>query len=195
MRVVAAKRGDTIIEVLLAVTVFSLVAVGALTVMNRGLNTAEQALEITQVKQQIDSQAAALRAAHQAYVAGGPAAANWQAILNQVGPTNSTGTSLPTTTVCPAIPMGAFAMNQRTGTLVTNPQPMQAASPYPYAGVWFSSSDQTANPQAYGVWIEATRDTVGGFRAARDFTIHACWSIPGSSVPQTLETLVRLYEP
>ena len=48
------QRGDTIIEVLLAVTVFSLVAIGAMMVMNQGTNSAQRSLEVTLVKQQIE---------------------------------------------------------------------------------------------------------------------------------------------
>ena len=59
------ERGDTIIEVLLAITVFSLVAVGAMTIMSQGTNTTQRSLEMSLVKQQIDAQAEALRAAYQ----------------------------------------------------------------------------------------------------------------------------------
>ena len=69
MLIARAQRGDTIIEVLLAITVFSLVGVGAVTIMNQGVNTTQRALEITQVRQEIDSQVDALQAAHQAYSA------------------------------------------------------------------------------------------------------------------------------
>lgn len=62
-----SERGDTIIEVLLAFTVFSLVSVGAMAIMNQGTNAAERSLEVTLVKEQIDAQAEALRAAQQAY--------------------------------------------------------------------------------------------------------------------------------
>ena len=39
------NRGDTIIEVLLAVTIFSLVAIGSMVLMNRGVAMAQQSLE------------------------------------------------------------------------------------------------------------------------------------------------------
>ena len=59
MRVKRCKyqAGDTLIEVMLATAVFSAVAVGCLTVMNRGLSIAQQSLESTLVRQQIDAQA------------------------------------------------------------------------------------------------------------------------------------------
>lgn len=62
------QRGDTIIEVILAVTVFSVVAVGGIGVMNQGVATAQRSLEIGQVRAQIDAQADALRYIHSTYV-------------------------------------------------------------------------------------------------------------------------------
>ena len=58
------NRGDTIVEVVFAVTIFSMVAVGAISIMNKGVAIAQQSLEITLVRQQIDSQAEMLRYIH-----------------------------------------------------------------------------------------------------------------------------------
>ena len=55
------KRGDTIIEVILAVTIFSAVAVAALTLMNSGTAISQRSLETTLVRHQVDSQAEMLR--------------------------------------------------------------------------------------------------------------------------------------
>src|SRR5882762_1936652 len=63
------QRGDTIVEVLFAVTVFSLVAVGGLSLMNQGTAMAQRSLEIGLVRDQMDAQADALRYMHNAYVA------------------------------------------------------------------------------------------------------------------------------
>src|SRR5690349_17320208 len=63
------QRGDTIVEVLFAVTVFAMVAVGSMAIMNQGIASAQRSLEITLVRQQIDAQAEAIRYIHKAYVA------------------------------------------------------------------------------------------------------------------------------
>jgi len=55
------KRGDTIIEVIIAITIFCLVAIISITLMNSGVNTAEGALELTMARNEIDAQAEALR--------------------------------------------------------------------------------------------------------------------------------------
>jgi len=73
------QKGDTLIEVLFAVTVFSLVAVGSLSIMNQGTATAQRSLEITLVRQEIDAQAEALRFIHDSYIAAYPNAVSGEA--------------------------------------------------------------------------------------------------------------------
>ena len=61
LRGAANTRGDTLIEVLFAITVFSLVVVTSLAIMNQGTQAALRSLQLTLVRQQVDSQAEALR--------------------------------------------------------------------------------------------------------------------------------------
>lgn len=68
MRSITKQRGDTIIEVVLGFAVFAAVIASAVLVMNRGTATAMRSLEITQVRQSIDSQAESLRFANAQYV-------------------------------------------------------------------------------------------------------------------------------
>ena len=65
------ERGDIDYRGHFAVTVFSLAAVGGITIMNQGTATAQRSLEIGLVREQIDSQADALRYIHSAYIANG----------------------------------------------------------------------------------------------------------------------------
>ena len=62
------KRGDTLIEVMFAVAVFGLGAVGAIALMNTGLASVQNSLETTMARQEIDAQAEALRFIHDAYL-------------------------------------------------------------------------------------------------------------------------------
>ena len=64
----ANKRGDTLIEVMLAVGIFSMVAVAVVAVMNGGTSEAQTSLEATLAREEIDAQAEALRFIHRAYV-------------------------------------------------------------------------------------------------------------------------------
>ena len=61
-------RGDTLVEIMFAVGIFGLVAIGAIGIMNKGLYDAQKALEITMARQEIDAQAEALRFLHEAYL-------------------------------------------------------------------------------------------------------------------------------
>lgn len=66
-QIVRVRRGDTIIEVLVAITIFSIVSVSSMAVINQGMKHAQVALEMTMVRNEIDAQAEALRFIHNSY--------------------------------------------------------------------------------------------------------------------------------
>lgn len=55
------QAGDTLIEVLLAITIFSVAVAGVFFVMNHSIGVSQRSLEITQVRMQIDNQVELLR--------------------------------------------------------------------------------------------------------------------------------------
>lgn len=204
------KRGDTLIEVMFAFAIFSLVAVGAISIMNQGTANAQRSLEITLVRAQMDAQAETIRYMHKAYVAtfekGGTAptgpAAEWLKITdkatgkgaNQVSAYGQTNGAICPTTVPGQKP---FVVNARTAKLwggSPSASPSPGSSMPPFAQVSYNSDSSVQ--QAYGIWIESIpspADPNGtGFV---DFHIRACWDGAGSSAPITLGTIVRLYEP
>ena len=63
------KKGDTLIEVMLAVGIFSMVAVAVVAVMSGGTSSAQTALETTLAREEIDAQAEALRFIQSSYIA------------------------------------------------------------------------------------------------------------------------------
>ncbi len=63
------KRGDTIIEVMLAFAVFALIAVLSVSMMNMGLSTGERSLELVTARNELNAQAEALRFIHSSYIA------------------------------------------------------------------------------------------------------------------------------
>ena len=184
-------RGDTLIEVLLAVSIFSMLAIGVITVMSQGTHAAQRALEITLVRQQIDAQAEALRAAQQSATIDPTV---WDDV------TGATTSERPTSDSCPAEPTdvpGAFAMNARTATRLNSAnwlESLEAAGAPVYAQIDYAPAD----PQSYGIWIERTAHPAAGTTpAAYDFRIRACWFGIGmpADTPMRLETIVRLYDP
>lgn len=62
------KHGDTIVEVCICVSIFALVCVFTVGLMNNGLNTAQRTLEVTMARTAIDSQAESLRFIHNNYL-------------------------------------------------------------------------------------------------------------------------------
>ena len=193
-------RGDTLIEVLFAIMVFSLVAVSSMSIMNQGTATAQLALEITLVRQGIDAQAETLRFLHSSYIASDksrvidPAnpqpADQWSGIRGQAGTTSVSafGTCSP--------PSGSFILNNRTAEFV---KPIGGNAPID--AITFSQVVYEANifKEAQGIWIEAVKVKPTALLQSRvgyiDFHIRACWDSPGRSVPVTLGTIVRLYDP
>lgn len=194
------ERGDTIIEVLFAVTVFAMVAVGAMTIMNQGTATAQRSLEITLVRQQIDAQAEAIRYIHQAYVSAYPDVTTGKAIewtkMKAKGVSQASVFGQINGTSCPAaLPANAFILNAHTASISTVPptmEPPAGISVPPFAQVQYTGD---VFLRSYGIWIEAVPSNVSNGTAFVDFHIRACWASAGSNVPVTLGTIVRLYEP
>lgn len=62
------KSGDTLVEVMFAVGIFSMVVISSVTVMNGGTKSIQQDLEITMTRNEIDAQAEALRFIQSSYV-------------------------------------------------------------------------------------------------------------------------------
>lgn len=195
------RRGDTIVEVILAFALFSLVSIATMTVMGQGTNAAQRALEITLVRQQIDAQAEALRAAQQAFVStsGGPDT-EWRKIA-LIGDANDS-THFASATTCPtsqAQLTRSFVMNPHTATAIVSPpsptwyQDSNGPTSQPFAQVVTTGANVLAN----GMWIERDYRSGGSANtnASFDFVVRACWYAAGLNVPLQLETIVRLYEP
>lgn len=203
------QEGDTIVEVLFAVAVFAMVAVGSLTIMNQGTATAQRSLEITLVRQQIDAQAEAIRYIHQAYVAafqkGGAAptgvAAQWEKMTSKTTGKGADGASefgKTNETTCPTSVPGQkpFILNARTATVwnvAPAMSPPDGGSLPPFSQVIYN--DDSSISHAYGIWVEAVPSASSDGPGFVDFHIRACWDGPGRSTPMTLGTIVRLYEP
>lgn len=198
------ERGDTIIEVMLAVTVFAMLAVGVVVTMNRGAAIAEQSLEITLVRQQIDSQADLLRYVHSRYMAGdNEYTVLWASLRADANNTPSGSVSQLGVASCPT----PAAAQQRGFALYTTASGVIKRTA---GGVWYAPADTYAqinysNPtapyMARGLHIKMLRAgtvaTGGSSTHAKAFDayINACWDRIGGGPPQTMGTIVRLYDP
>jgi type II secretory pathway pseudopilin PulG len=211
------SAGDTLIEVLFAVTVFSLIVVTSLSLMNQGVSAAQRSLEITTVRQQMDGQVETLRFLHEAYVqayqagqtynlddatTASPAKEYYKIIkyttgLGSIPSKRASASSFGGTTACqvPNNRSTDFILNPVSATLVTDPNIFKPAETFSQLS-YGTGSNSGILTGSNGMWIEAVRS--GGAGASSgfiDFHVRACWDAPGLNSPMNLGTIVRLYEP
>jgi len=180
------ERGDTLIEVLVAITVLSAVIVGGLWIMNFGYSIANNAVERTQVQATMNGQLALISYARDAYLRANqqPTDAGsqmWQAISAKI--VNGAGNNNPHCNgTAPAPGNNSFYLNDNLASLGT-------ASVVNYSG---AAATTLAAPGA-GMWVEARR--AGGSIPYVDFYVKACWQAIGSAPQQEARTVMRLYVP
>lgn len=187
----STQRGDTIIEVMLAFAVFAMIAVGALTVMNRGVASAQDALETTLVRAQMDNQVEMLRFLNRAY-SDNPDSSMGKKYHDILAKTTDADASEFAAAGCiDAIPGAGPFFVESDGVVSTSVIPMSNASAPAFAQVVTSPTTSS-----YGLWIEAVKgEATNGAPGFVDFHVRACWEGLTSSVPRTLGTIVRLYDP
>jgi prepilin-type N-terminal cleavage/methylation domain-containing protein len=178
------QRGDTLVEVLMAIVVLSMVIVGAITLMSRGLKASQIAVEHTQVRMQINAQAEMLRYLRDGYLAD-PASTpgqTWSSLFTGAPVyANTVATNYNDTTCSVTSGKTGFYLTQTAGV------------------VNVTQFDQSNKPATYaqpgqGLWIEMTRST-GISPAYVDVVFRACWSGIGDSADQQAVTVFRLYDP
>lgn len=195
-------RGDTLIEVLFAVSVFSMVIVGSLAIMNQGTAASQRSLDITLVRQQVDAQAETLRFMHDSYVnlyqpsltfnttdpTTSPAE-EWYEMRTDIRAVAATQTSdFSVGDTCPSThPTGSFILDPRNVIYYKAATSLQVAPTF--AQTSYGPNDTFIAGQ--GIWIEALQSSSGYV----DFHIRACWDSQGLNVPMTIGTIVRLYDP
>ena len=65
------RKGDTLVEVAIALGIFSLVSITIVSVVSASTSSAQSALEVTTSREEIDTQAEALRFIHDSLISGG----------------------------------------------------------------------------------------------------------------------------
>lgn len=173
-------RGDTLIEVLLAIVVLGAVIVGSITIMSRGLLAAQTAMEHSQVRQYINGQFEMLRKLRDDYARDSSStnAQVWRDVVTGIPETVTLSYSNDCTLNQPDndfyLTPGTSSINRST-----------------YTG---NAPDTVAMP-GQGLWIEAKKSPVGLSQAYVDFVVRACWYGSGSEAQQRTVTAVRLYDP
>lgn len=176
----------------MAFAIFAIAAIGTLTVLNKGVATTQRNLEITLVREQIDTQAELIRYAHNTQDA------SWSAIT---APSSLVATPLALNKSCTAvagISSGFYIQPTIDSSDPSNTKFIRKAlvstsftRPETYAKINY---DDGPAMKSEGIWIQATKAQQNGSVSAYDFYIHACWDSVGMHTPMTLGTIVRVYE-
>ena len=186
------NRGDTLVEVLLGVTIFSLVAVVALETMNRGMAIAQYSLETTLVRQQVDAQAEMLRYAHDMKND------TWKKLVDNnsvsVSAVNDNEGNLGVEKCPDDFSTKEFALAATPSlaskiSILNNPGDYKAAETY--------ARVDSDTKKTYGISVRLVKpSTATGSRDSNkyDAYIKACWIPVGSKMPATIGTIVRLYD-
>ena len=186
------NRGDTLVEVLLGVTIFSLIAVIALETMNRGMAIAQYSLETTLVRQQVDAQAEMLRYAHDMKND------TWKKLVDNnsvsVSAVNGNEGNLGVEKCPDDFSTKEFALAATPSlaskiSILNNPGDYKAAETY--------ARVDSDTKKTYGISVRLVKpSTATGSRDSNkyDAYIKACWMPVGSKMPATIGTIVRLYD-
>lgn len=206
------QSGDTIIEVLLALSIFAAVLVAASFVMNRGLGTAQRSLEVTQVTNQIGAQSDMIRHLLNIAIAGAGKNQNGQVvyqgsefdkILGKVVGSAPSFDKINDNDITNCTP--SYVTNMGGNPFFLTPEAKVA----PFNSVTASVPETFARVSKGGsapggftsqmVWVYAVKNktTIDRQKLAGDyidFHIRACWFNPDGGGVQKLGTIVRLYE-
>lgn len=183
------SQGDTIVELVLAFAIFSLAAVGTMTVLNSGVSTTQRDLETTLVRQQVDTQAEMIR-----YIKDTKDPA-WQTLIGSV-----VASPHPLSDSC--LPVSSISQGFYIQPIINKVDPTQTkftrksitSATYVTPDTYSKIDYTTGATQSQGIWIQATKAQQNGPVGAYDFYIHACWNSVGINIPMTAGTIVRVYE-
>lgn len=186
-----AERGDTLVEVTVAMAVLGLMLAASLAVINRGLMGVSNAVERTSVRASLSSQAELLR-----YVFDDPVtnkeAYKW--ILDHTGSNVSLGQN-----GC-EIGGGGFYLSVGNSTL-----PVEIHKLNPAADATHLTNNVYGQPEAagdnkgnsLGIWIEGDKHDgqQNGMPGYIDFYVRACWTPHAAQQPGSgrMESNVRVY--
>lgn len=198
------QQGDTLIEVLFAIAIFSAVAVGSVVIMNQGIASAQTSLEINLVRNQIDTQAELLRHMNDAKLTsigrhGSFFTQRWDdAVRYAVNGGAQDYDAISSFDDCKPekLPAHAFFVDPKSGQIV-EASTTTYNQPSTFAQIQLSDTPGVASVSDM-IWIQAVTpatDTTLENTKSYDFHIRACWQSPGDSNVMKLGTIVRLYAP
>jgi type II secretory pathway pseudopilin PulG len=208
------QRGDTLIEVLFAVSIFSAVVVGTIIIMNQGISSAQNALEINLVRNQIDTQAELLRHLNNAKLTSiGRNATNesaeWDKAVGQGAAAGNAAyrpdveaqnySSIATFEDCrpQSLPNNAFFIDPKSGQIQRKNR-IETTTTFAQVQSATGSAPSLSNM----LWVQPVSSASDSSNSTLtltqyyDFHVRACWDSPGAGGGvMKLGTIVRLYVP
>ena len=188
-----AERGDTLVEVTVAMAVLGLMLAASLAVINRGLMGVSNAVERTSVRASLSSQAELLR-----YVFDDPVTNKdvYDKILSRTQPNNNLGQK-----GCEIGNNSGFylSVNNKTGTPPVEMHELDSADTAHLTNNVYGqpeAGDNNGNGVSRGIWIEGDKhDAQGDMPGYIDFYVRACWTPHAAQQPGSgrMESNVRVY--
>lgn len=189
-----AERGDTLVEVTVAMAVLGLMLAASLAVINRGLMGVSNAVERTSVRASLSSQAELLR-----YVFDDPVtnkeAYKW--ILDHTGSNVSLGQN-----GCEIVGGGFYlSVNNKTGTPPVEIHELDSVDTNKLANNVYGQPEagEVGNNSGVsrGIWIKGDKHDgqQNGMPGYIDFYVRACWTPHAAQQPGSgrMESNVRVY--
>ena len=186
-----AERGDTLVEVTVAMAVLGLMLAASLAVINRGLMGVSNAVERTSVRASLSSQAELLR-----YVFDDPVTnkATYDKILDpkRTKPNNNLGQN-----GCEIGNNSGFYLSVGKGALPVEMRELnQADTAHLTNNVYGQPEAGDDKGVSRGIWIEGDKhDVQGDMPGYIDFYVRACWTPHAAQQPGSgrMESNVRVY--
>lgn len=189
-----AERGDTLVEVTVAMAVLGLMLAASLAVINRGLMGVSNAVERTSVRASLSSQAELLRYVFDDPVTNKEAYGKILDIFKYAKPSKDLGQNgckiggggfyLSVSEVVGAPPVEMHKLNSVDTAHLTNNVYGQPEA----------ARDKSGN--SLGIWIEGDKhDGQNGMPGYIDFYVRACWTPHAAQQPGSgrMESNVRVY--
>ncbi|MBR3368754.1 hypothetical protein IKG45_03120 [Candidatus Saccharibacteria bacterium] len=201
--------GDSIIEVLIAVAIFSAIAVAALGIMNKGLENAQSSLETTIARTEMDAQAEKIRFLADSISSdpGDPSNENsnsgiWQKMTNDaLDPDDGNYKDFIESYKKQAgLSSCSGVIKDGNSEEGTNYHAFVLGPNNSFITRQSSHSDSSAIPGVvtgglFVVPVKSPNEDSKGRPEYYDFYINTCWNEPGSPVPTKLSTTIRIQNP
>ena len=182
------QKGDTLIEVMLAIAISAAVVIIIMSVMARGASTLQLSIERSQVRGHMEGQSSLLRYLRDQYAKNTPLGiSEWEGKILKLKA--SSGFLNPDTVPGDLIVEGTCDRKAGVKAFYIDEASYEAKE---YTGsASISSGSPIAIPNG-GLWVEAYK-VMYGYPGAVDLAIRSCWTPLGGGVLQQDVTVVRLY--